>query len=54
MLHSIHPLTFAAMLEHNTPKFSKAMNSPMVDNFIEIEAEMEMLEASMDPWEVFP
>ena len=55
LLHEMYPLTFAAMLENDTPNFGEAMNGPMAEEFYRaMESEMEMLETSMNPWEVVP
>ena len=51
----MHPLTFAAMLDNDTPNFYQAMNGPESEQFYKsMEQEMEMLESLMDPWEVVP
>ena len=55
MLQEMHPLTFAAMLDNDTPNFLQATNGPELEQFYKaMEQEMEMLELLMDPWDVVP
>ena len=49
-----HPMTFAVMLEDDSPRYHQTMNGPYSDGFFEaMHKEIETME-KMDPWEVVP